>query len=348
MQMKPLENFLESIAFINNIAEDIISYSKVNDKIHKPYWVKSTTKFSNKIHKKIVKTYIPEKTPDNEMFVSIREKFRNIYEMNEDLFSLPLVNKEGETKKLNDEWLRIEDPIREEDFLEDPENEDGLMTSNRGLVIKLADANKNIKDDCNTEFAASEIYRHAIYVNKYVTKKPNFVLGFMYGFLNCIKYSAPEKELDPMVDKIISELFDRREEILSKPKNKTDKAVTGAKDMIEDLLGDNMEDISDMLGEMNESIENLTDQDIDDLSGNAHSIFKNFDGGVDSGISGLISNITGFDKDEVNEKIEYYVGNDNIKKMFNKVAGIKEEVISNKDLLSSVPKTNQLDEFFKS
>uniref|UniRef100_A0A6C0BE65 Uncharacterized protein n=1 Tax=viral metagenome TaxID=1070528 RepID=A0A6C0BE65_9ZZZZ len=341
-----IKSFSSAITLAINASEELCSLTGNDDRNNPHFWAKTLKSFSKAITTKTVNEYLKNNTPESERFLGLKEKFRRLLE--DDFtgdFKKPLFIKDGDKKKVNDEWLRIDGDISESEFCVEDLSQDASINRNRGLIINIFTPNEEQvkKGSIKIELALSEIYRASIYVDKHIIKKPRYPYVILYAIYNCIKYSLPEDSQNPQINTIIEDLYSRRADLLDKDQTSIDKAISSVKSQFTDVIGDNKEAFGGMMKQIKDGLEELTDDSIDQIAEEAHGAINAFAKNKNGDISQIISCLTGADTKHVEETMKSVgLHENNIRRIVDVASGTGDRK-SNSDLLSSVP--SDIDKF---
>jgi hypothetical protein len=323
-----LTNFSDSIKYLIDVGRDLSTLTGNDDRKEAAYWVKTQSEFSKAIIGKISSEYNKKNIPEEQRFLTLKNKFREIYETFSEELNKELILE----KKINDEWLKITDELN----LDEAE----FNTFNRGLKITILsyDEIKKKSGKIDIELPISEIYRNAIYVDKLlikdkVIKSPKFIFCVIYGIYNCFKFSMPSEIVSPFITNEIENIISKK--LIEKDKGSIDKSLNSAKKFMAPIINSNKESFTGLVSQMKDGICDIQDEDIDKIADQADKAIKMFTNNKDKDLTSVMTDMLGGDKTKIKEKLDKIgLHEGNIRGMIDKFSG----GMSNEDLKSSIPR----------
>lgn len=354
-----INNLYEALKYLIDISRDLTTITGNDDQLVPSYWVRTSNEFSKAITSKTVNEYnnkehpnnvnYPDKiTPHELRFPGIKAKFMEIYEAFEDELSEPFlkITDEG-IKRVNDAWLKTTDEVSEEEFNFEDETFMNSIRDNKGIKITIIQYTKEQRRNgkVDVELPLSGLYRAAIYVDKQKKRKPRYPYTILYGIYNCFKYSVPPERLNSQINSVISDIYDRREELLTKEKGKITSTMESVKASIAPLVNSNREAFSGILEQIDQGISDITDDTIDNIAEQCNQAINLFENNKSKSLDQVISDLTSADREKVRETMDRVgLHEGNIRALVDNVSG----GMSNDELKASIPQMSEIDALINS
>lgn len=349
-----INNLYEALKYLVDISRDLTTITGNDDQLVPAYWVRTSNEFSKAITSKTVNEYnnrihinnrdYPDNvTPHELRFPGIKTKFLEIYEAFEDELSEPFmrITEQGK-KRVNDSWLKTTDEVTEDEFNFEDETFMNSIRDNKGIKITIVQYTKEQRRNgkVDVELPLSGLYRAAVYVDKQKQRKPRYPYAILYGIYNCFKYSVPLDRLNPQILSVISDIYDRREELLSKEKGKISSTMESVKQSIAPLINSNREAFSGIMSQINSGIGDINDDTIDNIAEECNKAINVFECNKAKSLDQVISDLTSADKTKVRQTMDRVgLHEGNIRAMIDGVSG----GMTNEELKSTIPQMNEID-----
>lgn len=355
MSTLELNNLTESLKYIIDISRELATITGNDDQLIPAYWVRTCNAFSQAITSKLVSEYNNNTHPNNKDFPSkvtphelrfpgIKAKFLEIYETFQDELSEPfLIQTETGTKKVNDSWLRISEEISEDEFDHEDENFVLAIKENRGIKvsIKTVTTEEKKRNKVDIELPLSSLYRAALYVvkNKKI-KKPIYTYAILYGIYNCFKYSVPPEKINPQIQSVISDIYDRRESLLEREKGKISSTMESVKQSIAPLIDSNRGAFETIMGQIDNGLDSLSEDKIEEVAEQCHKAIEMFTSNQKKSLDEVIGGMISTDSSKVRETMDRVgLHEENIRAIVDTASG----AVSNSDLKASIPTIDEID-----
>lgn len=336
--MSDCKDFQSSILYLCTVG------SKMASSLNRstiPYWCRCLEQFHSLLIRQIVDNYEPNKTPDSQRFLKLKEKFLDLYECFQDDFSHPFIYKtESGEKIVNDLWIRIpgEAPTVEDQLEPQMENEEtsSLKISegvrnlygkkeNRGIKITLARKGQTEEsEELDLEIPLSEMFQTALFLKNCGLNRPHFIFCILYGVYKCLSYVIREENLVIMREienfypfsKLVENSIEQRMEDASK---KIGNLMRENGDIFEGFTDSVISKISEISDENMEEMSEMASSKMRDMNkskGSFMSLFKEFAVGSDTGdedspASGLLNKTD----DELSALVQRLAGGKNAPKL---------------------------------
>lgn len=357
--MVKLNNLDETLKYGIDITRDLSTLTGNDDQRVPSYWVRTTDAFSTAITMKNVneyndtnhvnnKNYPGNITPEELRFPGIRAKILEIYEAEEDDLSLPFKIPQANGKiKINDKWIRINKEIDEDEFCKEDDKLILATRENRGykIVVKEYSLNEIKQGKVNIELPISSIYRAATFVDSRLEiKKPRYPYAVLYFVLHLFKYSVPKDRISPRIQEIIDDLYDRKESLLEREKNKLGSTMDSVKNSMAPILEANRANFTGIATQLNEGLDSLNDSTIEGVADQCHKAIAMFTENSSKDLNEVISTMISADPNKVKDTMQNYgLSEENIRAIVKTTDG----PMSNDELKSTLPDINDIDSFLK-
>lgn len=349
-----VNNLYEALKYVIDISRDLTTITGNDDQLVPAYWVRTSAEFSKAITSKTINEYNNKSHPNNKdypdnitpqelRFPGIKSKFLEIYEAFEDELSESFmkITEEGK-KRVNDSWLKTTDEVSEDEFNFEDESFMNSIRDNKGIKVTIIQYTKEQRREgkVDVELPLSSLYRAAVYVDKQKTRKPRYPYAVLYGIYNCFKYSVPAERINSQILSVIADIYDRREELLSKEKGKITSTMESVKQSIAPLVNSNREAFSGIMSQINSGIGDINDDTIDNIAEQCHKAIDVFESNKAKSLDQVISDLTSADKSKVRETMDRVgLHEGNIRAMIDGVSG----GMSNDELKASIPQISEID-----
>jgi hypothetical protein len=348
--MQKVENLTDALKGMVNTARELASYTGNDDQKVPSFWIRTTDEFSKAITEKTIYSYNNTINPDNAdyenkvtphelRFPGIKSKICDIYEAEEDELCKEFMYKVDGKMKVNSDWIKINREIDEEEFCKEDIRLIQSIRENGGYRITIKEYNHEDrkKGKVDVELPLSNIFRAAQWVDsKKICLNPRYPFVFFFYMMNLFKFSVPSDKISDNIQKIIDDLWDRRDTLLNKSTGPTNDAMKTAQSAIAGFMGGNQEIYNQITSTINSQLDQaLNDDTIDHVVSECDKAISAFTSNNNQDLAQTISGIAGYDEKVIRETMDKFkLSETHIKKYVDKVSG----GMSNDDLLSSIPK----------
>lgn len=316
------------------------------------FWVRTMEEMSKAITRKSINEYndtthvnnqcYPDKiTPDSKRFPGIQKQFRDIFDAEEEDLRQDYIQKyvdsNGKNRtRINNNWIKINRDLEEDGHGKEDEKLVQSIRENAGYritAVRFTPEERKV-GKVDVELGLSDFFRAALWVdNKRKGTSPRFPYLVMWYIHYCFFYTLGD-DCPDSIKEAIEVIWERRETLLSKPKNKVDVLSDDIKDRIAPFINGHKKEFSAFTNQINASRPQMTDETVDRIVEECDKALDLFTSDREMDLSQVIAKLMSADESKVRETMGNFGLNE--KRIGDIIEGATNG-LTNNELKSSVP-----------
>ena len=356
--MERPKNLTDSLKGIIDTARLLATLTGNDDQRIPAFWIRTTEEFSKAITLKTVNEYnnkdhlnnlqYPDRiTPDALRFPGIRRQIREIFEAEEeDLrkdFLLKYTDENGNKRtKINNDWIKVNRDLEEDFFGKEDEKLEQSIKENVGYRITAVkySPEERKRDKIDVELPLSNIFRAAHWIDiKRKGSSPRFPYLVFWYIYNCFYFVLGDECPKSIIDGL-ELMWDRRDKLLEKPKNKIEILSEDIQDRIAPFINGHQKEFSIFADQISNNRPQMTEDNVDKIVEECDKALEMFTSNKDLDFQQIIAKLMGSDEETVRKTMDNF--NLSEKNIHNIVEGAT-NFLSNDELKASIPVTETVD-----
>lgn len=322
------------------------------------FWVRSMEEMSKAITQKTINEYnnkdhpknanYPDKIcPHNIRFPGIQKQFRDIFDAEEDELNKDFIQKyvddSGRNRvKINTDWIKIERDLENDGHGKEDEKLEQSIRENAGYritAVKYSPEERKM-GKVDIELGLSDFFRAALWVDiKRKGMSPRFPYLVMWYIHHCFLFSLGD-DCPSTIKDGIEIMWERRETLLEKPKNKMDVISDDVKNSIAPFINGNKEHFTAFTNQIAANRPQMTDQNVDQIVEECDKALELFTSNGNMDLPQMIAKLMSADETKVRETMTNFGLSE--KRIHSVIEGATAG-LSNDELKASIPGKEEKD-----
>lgn len=351
-------NLIDSVKGLIDTGRLLATLTGNDDQRVPAFWVRSMEEMSKAITQKTINEYNNKDHPNNAnypgnicpdelRFTNIRRQFNTIYDTEEDElkkdFIQKYVDENGKNRtKINNDWIKINRDIEKDGHGKEDEKLEQSIRENAGYRITARKYTKEERENgkVDVELGLSDIFRAALWIDtKRKGMSPRFPFLIMWYIYHCFLFVLEDRCPDS-IKQGIEIMWERRETLLEKPKNKMDVISDDVKERIAPFINGNKEQFSAFTSQIAANRPPMTDDNVDQIVAECDKALDLFTSNKEMDLAQVISKLMSADETKIRETMTNFGLNE--QRIQSVIEGATQG-LSNDELKATLPSKDEKD-----
>lgn len=317
--MERPKNLTDSLKGLIDTGRLLATLTGNDDQRIPAFWVRTLEEMSKAITQKTINEYNNKSHPNNACyedkvtpthlrFPGIQRQFREIFDIEEDELKKDFIQKYVDDKgrnrtRINTDWIKINRELDEDGHGKEDEKLSHSIRENAGYRITAVSYTLEERKvgKIDVELGLSDIFRAALWVDR--VKKgmsPRFPYLVMWYIYHCFLFTLGD-EFPESLKVAIDIMWERRDTLLEKPKNKIEVISDDVKDRIAPFLNGHKKEISAFTNQIANNRPQMTDENVDTIVSECDKALDLFTSNKEMDLAQVISRLMNSDENTVRQ-----------------------------------------------